>query len=478
MVRLTKINQRLMNILFVDNKIRINNPDMNIVSFLVPLLTYNNPEYYKKKEMGISVHKTPQYIEMYEFNDDNTVLSIPRGEWEKVSKAYDAYAGGVSYKFSTAESPISLQYINDDFALDEYQEGAIEALKQHRQGVIHAVTSAGKSLIILKAICELKQRSVIVVHRKVLMQQFLEDIDKYIRDEHGKKIEPGIIGAGSNTIGPITIAIDKTLSRLRDSYRESFGAVFLDECHICPATTINTLINGINSTYRFGTSGTLKRKDGKEFMIFSTFGGVIYTIGKEVLLEKGRVVPVVPKILESETKFDWDSVVEGLTEQGDRNPTQKARQLQDKTIMYDEKRNKMILDHVSKLKGKTIVLSRFVAPCYLLQKDLKETYGIEAGIITGKDAKGAIKSYEAMKHDDLSVIFATVGCVSTGVSISDLDHVVLISPIYTNELLLHQIRGRLMRKADGKTFGTLHFVYDPYIFPNHKLKKFLKIIES
>lgn len=130
------------------------------------------------------------------------------------------------------------------------------------------------------------------------------------------------------------------------------------------------------------------------------------------------------------------------------------------------------------LKGKTIVLCRYVEPCQTLQDRLEKEFGIKAGIITGKDSKQALESYEAMKHADMKVIFATIGCVSTGVSISDLDNIVLISPLYTNELLLHQIRGRLMRKSDGKEFGTLYYIYDAYIFPEWKLKKFIKIMQK
>lgn len=461
-----------MKTMIVNSQIRIERPEPEALSVLLPQLTYTNPEYYAKMNMGISVYRVPQTIEMYEYK--NGILSVPRGEWEKVARAFPDR----EFVFINAEHKVKLQYVNNDFELDEYQEGAVESMKQHRQGVIHAVTSAGKSLIILKAICEIGQRAVIVVHRKVLMQQFLEDINKYIRDEHDKKIEPGIIGNGHHTVGAITVAIDKTFSRIRDSHIGSFGTVILDECHLCPATTLNTLINGINSTYRFGTSGTLKRKDGKEFMIFSTFGSVIYTIGKDVLLEKGRVVPVVVNILESETKFDWDSVVEGLEQEGHANPTQKARLLQEKTIAHDPGRNDLILRHVASLKGKTIVLCRYVAPCYALQERLRKEFSVDSGIITGKDAKEALRSYEAMKHGDLQIIFATLGCVSTGVSISDLDHIVLISPLYTNELLLHQVRGRLMRVSEGKKFGTLHYVYDPYIFPEYKLRKFLRIVEA
>lgn len=439
-------------------------------------LTYLNPEYFMKMNMGLSVRGVPKELQVYQYDSKTRILSIPRGEAIKIKP----YISGFEYNFNHPDVPVNLQYINNDFPLDEYQTGAVKAMTVdgYRQGIIHAVTSAGKSLMILKTIADLKQQAVVVVHRKLLMTQLLEDIDKYIRDENGNKITPGIIGGGKVTVGPITLAIDKTLAKNITRFREAFGVAILDECHIAPANTLFTLLNSINSKYRFGFSGTLKRKDQKEFLIYSTFGQVIYTISKDQLLDKERIVPVEVKIIETETRFNWDQVVESLTNQGNRNPTQAARHLQDKTITLDRGRNNLILDTVSKLKGKTIVLSRFVEPCYDLKKSLKESYDIESGVITGRDSKEAGIAYEGMKHGDLQVIFATIGCVSTGISISDLDNIVLISPLYSNELLLHQIRGRLMRKSDGKEFGTLYYLYDKYIFDDYKLQKFLRIMKK
>ena len=435
-------------------------------------LTYDNPDYFQKLNLGLSVWNTPQTLTTYALN--GRVMEIMRGEALRIKP----HVSHLSYEFEHSDHPIKLQYINTEFDLDEYQTGAVEAIKGKRQGVIHAVTSAGKSLIILKAIVEIGQKAVIIVHRKVLMEQFLKDIKKYIRDEKGNPIVPGIIGGGKVSVGDITIAIDKSLAKNLHAYSGEFGVAILDECHLAPAQTLSIILNSINSKYRFGFSGTLKRKDQKEFLMFSTFGSIIYKIGKEELLEKGRVVPVYPKIWESETQFDWNAVVAGLEEQGFRNAQTKARALQEKTIMLDGPRNDMILERLARLPGKTIVLCRYVDPCYALQEKLLARFGIKAGVITGRDGKEAIESYLAMKDEDLRVIFATIGCVSTGVSISDLDNIVLISPLYTNELLLHQIRGRLMRTAEGKTHGTLYFVYDPYIFPPWKLKKFLTIMNN
>lgn len=460
----------------VSDKIYINLDQEKIDSRVIDILTYENPEYFQKMNMGITVRGVPKKIQTYQIKDRQ--MEIFRGEALKIKPFF---LTPYTAEFYHQDHPVSIQYINNDFPLDKHQEGAVAAMVQYRQGVIHAVTSAGKSLIICKAAAEIGQRTLIIVHRKVLVEQLLEDINKYIRNEKGEPIKVGLIGSGKSSIGDITIAIDKSLSKHLSTYSQEFGTVILDECHLAPAATMLSLLNNINSKKRFGLSGTLRRKDQKEFLIFSTFGPVIHTINKEELLELGRVVPVEAKILESETMFDWDHVVEALTEQGERNPTMKARHLQEKTIANDPRRNDMIIDQVKRLYDtgqKTIILCRYVEPCTKLKNALETRFGIEAGIITGKDSKEALESYSRMKHGDLKVIFATIGCVSTGVSISDLDNIVLISPMFTNELLLKQIVGRLMRTAKGKTHGTLYYVYDQNIFPNRKLRNFLKIINE
>lgn len=460
--------------MIISDKIYIDLNKETVHTGILEKLTYDNPEYYSKMNMGLPLFGIPKVISVYKYDPKTKILEIPRGESMNVKP----FIGHNTYNFQHPSHPVKLQYINNDFDLDEYQNGAVDAMtKSGRiQGIIHAVTSAGKSLMILKTIVDLGQKAVIIVPQKLLMTQLLEDIDKYIRDEKGNKITTGIIGGGKLTEGLITIAIDKSMAKNLARFREAFGVAILDECHKAPANTVFTICNGLNTRYRYGFSGTLKRKDGKQFLIYSTFGEVIYAITKDQLIDKGRIVPVKLKVIESETKFNWNQVVEGLVEQGDKNPTQKARLLQERTIAYDKNRNKLILNHVSKLKGKTVILCRYVEPCYTLQAQLQSEYGLTSGVITGKNAKEQEASYEAMKHGDLQIIFATVQCMSTGISISDLIHGVLISPIYTNELLLHQIRGRLMRKSEGKEEGWLHFVFDPYIFDASKLRRFENII--
>lgn len=430
------------------------------------LLMYDNPEYFQRMNMGLSTFRTPKKIKTYYLDRETQSIIVYRGEYKKIFPYVANHEFSIHHPKHTA---INYKYNNPDFNLDELQQEAVNVLASKKQGIIHAVTSAGKTLIILNAICQLNTRALIIVNRKILMEQFKEDIEKYIFDKDGNHVKPAIIGDGKFELGNITIALEKTLYKHLSDIKGYFGVVFLDECHLTPAKTMLEIVNSINSEYRFGVTGTLKRKDQKDFLIYSTFGQVIYAIKKEQLIEMGRIVPVETHIIESETRFDYHDAVGkiGVT---------RAHQLLEQTVQLDPSRNDLILKTLIGLKGKTIVLSRLVDPCFTLSTLLEKTYGIKSGIITGRNSKEALKFYHEMKHGDLQIIFATVGCLSTGVSISDLQNIILISPIYNNELLIHQIRGRLMRAHHSKTVGHLYFIYDPYIFEPYKLKKFLEIM--
>ena len=459
----------------ISDKIRfvVTRENASAVSRVLDQCKYDNPEYYKKMNMGFAVYGTPKEIVTYEIS--GSLVTLTRGEFLKLS---NEFPNDLEIAYEHPEFPVLLNYTNTEFALDDYQQNAVSALTEKRQGIVHAVTSAGKTLIVLAAICATGQRALILVHRKILLEQFLDDIDKYVRRPNGEKITPGIIGDGKCTIGDITVAIDKSFARGMDTYKDQFGTVFLDECHLAPATTLFAICNSINARNKFGLSGTLKRKDQKEFLIHATFGRVIAEIKKDELESIGRVVPVETRIITTETEFDYDEAYERLQDEGNRNPAIAARRAQEDAIAQDEPRQRQVVDLAQGLPGKTIVLSRYVQPCIDMKKIAFEKYGIDAGLIIGKDPKKAMASYKEMKHEDLKLIFATVGCVSTGVSISDLDNIILASPIYNNELLLHQIRGRLMRISPGKTHGTLYFMYDQNIFEDYQLKKFLRILEK
>jgi len=223
---------------------------------------------------------------------------------------------------------------------------------------------------------------------------------------------------------------------------------------------------------RFGLTGTLKRKDGMEFLIHATYGKVIATVTKDELLEANRVSPVYTKVIQSEAEIPAELF---------ELPITKKMQAIDKSLHENEARLNLIVEYAKNIidsspESRVIIASRYVDPCYAIQEHLNRA-GIPCATITGRD-RDSEDVCRRLRSGELRAAAATLGCFSTGVNIPELTDIILISPCFSNELLIHQLRGRLYRKAVGKTHGTLHLVWDDYVFPSFKLKRFLSIMKK
>jgi len=451
--------------------LNINNKDGADIQKLCKQLTYANPKFFEAKRLGFSTYGIDSEIKNYGISPDGTKLVTTRGEITKVRAIFpeeiiidraEPYVLG-TYK--------KLEYHNPDFDLDERQLRAVEAISKKKQGIVHASTSAGKSAIIMASIAKRKVRVLVIVHRKILLEQLKSDAEKWL-----KGCTIGQIGNGKyDTDAIVTFAIDKSLYQLllrQPDLKDHWEMVIQDECHLSPCSTFQNIINTLDAPYRYGLTGTLKRKDGMEFLIHATYGQVIATITKDELLAADRVSPVQINIIESNAEVDpafFDL------------PTTKRWQMIDKSLHEDPDRGGLVLDVVKELlknpDARIVVLSRYVGPTERLAQDIYDCLHEPVGVVNGQrdDAKITCEEFEAGDH---RVLCATIGCFSTGVNIPNLTDIILISPIFNNELLIHQIRGRLMRKSDGKTHGTLHFIWDQWVFEAHNLNRFKVIMKK
>ena len=276
-------------------------------------------------------------------------------------------------------------------------------------------------------------------------------------------------------MGKVTFAIDKSLEIALEkdpALGGRFGLVIQDEVHLCACPTFQRILSQLPAQKRFGLTGTLKRKDGMEFLIHATYGKVIATVTKDELLEANRVSPVYTKVIQSEAEVPAELF---------ELPITKKMQAIDKSLHENEERLTLIVEYAKNLlavspESRIIIASRYVDPCYEIAKRLDHA-GIPCATITGRD-RDSEDVCRRLRSGELRAAAATLGCFSTGVNIPELTDIILISPCFSNELLIHQLRGRLYRKAEGKTHGTLHLVWDDYVFPSFKLKRFLSIMKK
>ena len=149
-------------------------------------------------------------------------------------------------------------------------------------GVIVAPPGSGKTIVGLKIISERSQPALIIVHRKQLVEQWIERIETFLGIP---KYEIGRIGSGKSRVGKkITIAtiqsLSKELNNLEsDSFTISFGTIIVDECHRGSAkddSAWRKVLEYFSSATQIGMTATPKADEGANNLDY--FGKPVYTL--------------------------------------------------------------------------------------------------------------------------------------------------------------------------------------------------------
>lgn len=438
-------------------------------------LTFDNPKFKEAERLGFSTFSIPRTIKLVHQSTSGTWY-IPRGHVRTILKHFP------DEKIEQATCDVwnpHVLYFNEDFSLDERQERCLEAISKKKQGLILAATSSGKSAIILAAIARLQQNALVIVNRQVLLDQLLEDAEKYLS---GTSI--GVLNGKHKEVGQVTFAIDKTLQDLLrnederarskpydpDLLRNKFGLVIVDEVHTASCPTMNSILSRLPAKHRYGLTGTLQRKDRMEFYVHAQFGEVIAEVSKDEIIEAGRAVPYTVHVLETGA-----TVTNGPENE---SPTAYWKRI-DSELHASEHRETVLFEAVkaSILAGETPAVGfRYVEPCKRLVARLEEA-GLPVSLLIGgvKDPRTICLDVQNGKTKG---IVATYGTFSTGVNIPKLDHLFIASPSYSNQLLLNQLRGRILRNNEGKEKAKVTFLFDEYVFPRYKLNRVVRSLEK
>lgn len=444
---------------------------MDYVNKVLKDMAYSNPKFEDTQRLGFSTFGIPREIKTYEIvPGDPSIVRFSRGELHRFLKApFEVKI------IETCDTPIHLPnitYENTEFDLDERQERCVQAILNKKQGIIHAATSAGKSAILMRAIANAKVRTLVIVHRKILLDQLVGDARRWLKGCSIEVLHNTGDRGQSNSDSDVIFAIDRTVERILRKHPEwldGIGAIFQDECHLAATNTFQRIIGATEIHRRYGLTGTVKRKDRMQFLMFATFGPVIATVSKDELEEAGRTTPIKYIVHETteeapEEYFSFSSTKQWQALDGYVHKSE-TRRRQAVTITQDILKNE---------RRKVLIVVRYVEAAEELNNLLKEA-GIKSDLVTGKQ-KNNTQTCEDLEEGKIEVIVATVGVVSTGVNIKSLTDLVLFSPIFSNELLLHQLRGRCMRLSEGKDTAYMHLMYDGNIWPG-RIARVLAILK-
>jgi superfamily II DNA or RNA helicase len=180
------------------------------------------------------------------------------------------------------------------------QQHAADRLIQYDTGVLSASTAFGKTVIGAWLIAQRKVNTLVIVHRRQLMDQWVESLQTFLGLE---KNEVGQIGGGKHKItGVVDVAMIQSLEHngVVDDLMENYGNVIVDECHHISAARFEQVIRQAKARFITGLTATVTRRDGHHPIIFMQCGAVRYRVDDR---QQAASRPFVHRVIIRNTAF-------------------------------------------------------------------------------------------------------------------------------------------------------------------------------
>lgn len=477
----------------VDNRLRLDYKLLpkEVYKELKESLTYKNPNYYKARGMGYGTKGISQFITSYKIENKNEI-SITRGASYKLKEI--ARNNDIKLNFIDKRLEVPIKF-STDIILRDYQIKPFMQLKHFENALIQGVCGCGKTIILLKAIEEIGQKTLIIVHETKLQKQWVDHIKDFFKFSDDEIGLIGGISKGKNKVGKITVAMQQSLLKTAENYKDEFGCIVCDEVHRFAASTFQTTIDQFPARYRIGATATPKRKDGKQFLVFDQFGKIVHKITDDDLLELDMIHEVKMVVVPTEFKYDgkmdvsFKKVATGLDENG--SPVYETERIERinhndllQKLIMDPERNRLIYEFIKaevENNNYCILLSDRRRFCHNWQRWLEQK-GIESKLLVGgtEHKLEGEEAIERIKEETLQVVIGTT-VADEALDIPRLNRGFSATPTATNERRIVQQAGRIKRKCEGKDSSVWYYFCDVNVegHLNHikLLKKYFRNIE-
>lgn len=347
-------------------------------------------------DKGLYYNEEAKPFQVFEDRYDETV-AIPRywGE-DKFGKANEQL-GHVEH----ASNLIFRGNLRSDLQ-QEAVDKSINQLKTHGGGVLSLFTGFGKTTISLYIACVLKLKTLVVVHKQFLLDQWEERIETFVPFARIGRLQQNI-----EDVNDCDIVVGMLQSIAMREYDEDifsdFGLVIFDEVHVVPAPVFSRALLRISAPYMLGLSATPVRKDGLSKVIHWFIGPIFFE--RSLTGQDNVTVDVTHFKLRRKLPLNMVAATTLLCNMTQRNALLVAKAADLVFMGY-----------------KIMFLSDRRAHCETLKNELLNI-GIEGGLYLG-----SMKSFELEQSKQKKVLLGTYHLAKEGLDIPTLDALILATP--------------------------------------------------
>jgi superfamily II DNA or RNA helicase len=404
---------------------------------LIRIAAFQNPEFYKAQTMRLSTYGKPRVISCSESFPEH--IGLPRGCLEEVVSLFKGHGVRVEIQ----DERTTGQNINVSFRaeLRAEQHEAVRQLLAYDEGILCAPTAFGKTVVGACLIARRGVSTLILVHRRQLMDQWRERLAAFLALPIG---DIGQFGGGkSKRTGMIDVAVIQSLQRhgVVHDFVAEYGHVIVDECHHLSAFTFERVLRQVKAKYVLGLTATPNRKDGHHPIIYMQCGSIrFYLSPKKAAQSSPLQHTVIPRF----TDFAWER-------------SEHETMIHDiySALVIDQQRNDLIVKDMQQVlsdgRSPLVLTSRKEHLDYLAGR----LYGICQHIFVLKGGMGArqrkqvAESLALVSPDEPRIILATGSYLGEGFDDARLDTLFLSMPISWKGTL-QQYVGRLHRLHENK----------------------------
>lgn len=147
-------------------------------------------------------------------------------------------------------------------------------------GLLELPCAYGKTILSLNILSQLKKKTLIIIHKEFLMNQWIERIQQFLPTARIGKIQGPVIDIENKDL-VLCMLQSLSMKDYPDNLFDSFGLTIIDEVHHISSQTFSCALFKLVTKYMLGLSATMNRKDGTTHVFKLFLGKVVYKGNRE-----------------------------------------------------------------------------------------------------------------------------------------------------------------------------------------------------